>query len=51
VVIYGPGEARLAHQLDEWVAVSKYAIRFYLARGSIFDLEKKPRLIRRRLVG
>jgi succinyl-diaminopimelate desuccinylase len=33
VILFGPGEARLAHQPDEWVAVSKYldAIRFYVA--------------------
>ena len=33
VILFGPGEARLAHQPDEWVAVPKYldAIRFYMA--------------------
>jgi len=33
VIIAGPGEARLAHQPDEWVAVPRYldAIRFYIA--------------------
>jgi succinyl-diaminopimelate desuccinylase len=31
VVIYGPGEARLCHQPDEWVSLTKYleAVRFY----------------------
>jgi len=33
VIVAGPGEARLAHQPDEWVAVPRYldAIRFYAA--------------------
>jgi len=33
VVIYGPGEFEVAHQPDEWVALSAYlnAIRFYVA--------------------
>lgn len=38
VIIYGPGEARLAHQPDEWVAVPKYldAIQFYMAFAQAF---------------
>jgi succinyl-diaminopimelate desuccinylase len=38
VIIYGPGEARLAHQPDEWVAVPKYqdAIRFYVALAQAY---------------
>jgi succinyl-diaminopimelate desuccinylase len=33
VIIYGPGEAPLCHQPDEWVSIAKYlkAIRFYTA--------------------
>ena len=33
VIIYGPGEAPLCHQPDEWVSLAKYlnAIRFYAA--------------------
>jgi len=33
VIIYGPGEATLCHQPDEWVSLAKYlnAIRFYAA--------------------
>jgi succinyl-diaminopimelate desuccinylase len=38
VLICGPGEARLAHQPDEWVAVPKYldAIRFYSALAQAY---------------
>ena len=33
VIIYGPGEASLCHQPDEWVSLAKYlnAVRFYVA--------------------
>ncbi|MDQ1000413.1 succinyl-diaminopimelate desuccinylase [Neobacillus niacini] len=33
ILIYGPGEPKLAHQPDEWVNISKYleSIKFYIA--------------------
>jgi succinyl-diaminopimelate desuccinylase len=33
ILIYGPGEPKLAHQPDEWVDINKYmeSIKFYIA--------------------
>ena len=38
VIVCGPGEPGMAHQPDEWVAVSRYleAIRFYVAAAQAY---------------